>query len=132
MEFLKLASQILKNAKTIAVVGLSDKPDRSSYGVAEYLCQFYEVIPVNPNLKMWNGRRAYGSLLDIPFKIDVVNIFRRSEEVLPIVKDAIQIGAKGIWMQLGVINQDAEKLAQEAGVPLIMDACIAVLHRQIN
>ena len=121
---------ILKH-KTIAVVGLSDKPERASYDVASYLLsQGYRIIPVNPNIKEWKGIKAYPSLSAIPkdIRIDVVDIFRRSEFVPPIVDEAITIGAKAIWMQLGVINEEAAEKARSAGLEVVMDRCMKVEH----
>jgi hypothetical protein len=125
---------MLAQARTIAVVGLSDKPDRSSYGVTEYMKRHYEIIPVNPQLDSWQGITAYPSLLAIPKekRVDIVNIFRKGSDCPDVVKDAIAIGAKGIWLQQGIISPEAEQLAQAASIPFVMDACIAVLHRQMK
>jgi len=129
---------ILEKSRIIAVVGLSDKPDRPSYDVASYLMDHgYTVIPVNPNIKEWRGIKAYGSLREIPksqrSKIDVVDIFRKSEDVPPIVEEAIALGLKvnAIWMQLGIVNDDAAKRASEAGMPVIMDRCMKIEHMKL-
>jgi len=124
--------QILKNSKTIAIVGLSDKPERPSYIVAEYLVsKGYRVFPVNPNIREWNGLKAYGSLNEIKEPIEIVDIFRKSEEVLPIIEDAIKIEAKTVWMQLGVINYEAAEKAASAGLNVVMDKCIKIEHAKL-
>ena len=125
--------RILETTKTIAVVGLSDKPDRDSYQVAAYLQQQgYRIIPVNPRAKEVLGEKAYASLREIPEPVEVVQIFRRSEEVLPIVEDAIAAGAKVIWMQSGIVNEEAAARAEAAGLAVIMDACMRSAHRTLR
>ncbi len=120
---------MLANAKTIAVVGLSDKPERASYQVAKYMQNAgYRIIPVNPMLKEVLGETAVASLRDITEPIDIVDIFRRAEDVPPIVDEAITMGAKAIWMQLGIINAQAAARANEAGLDVVMDKCIKVEH----
>jgi predicted CoA-binding protein len=120
---------LLSEAKTIAVVGLSDNPARTSYAVSEEMQSLgYRILPVNPNAKEVLGEKSYPSLLDLNESVDIVNIFRRSEEVLPIVEQAIQVKPRAIWMQLGVINEEAAKLAQQQGIEVIMDRCIKVEH----
>jgi len=124
---------ILKNSKTIAVVGLSDRPERPSYQVASYLLeQGYRIIPVNPNISEWRGIRVYGSLSEIKEKVDVVDIFRRSEHVPGIVDEAIKIGAKVVWMQLGVANQEAAEKAKAAGLKVVMNRCMKIEHSKLN
>lgn len=111
--------------KTIAVVGLSPKEIRPSYGVAKYLQSVgYKIIPVNPEHPQILGEKSYPTLRDIPVKIDVVDVFRRPEHVLPIAEAAIEIGAKAIWFQDGVVNEAAAKLAEEAGLLVVMDDCM--------
>jgi hypothetical protein len=125
-------AEILKNAKAIAVVGLSDKAERPSYGVAKYLMEHgYRIIPVNPMISEWMGMKAYKSLLEIPSgeRVDIVDIFRKSEDVPPIVEEAIAIGAKAVWMQLGVVNEAAAKKARAAGIMVVMDRCIKIEHQ---
>lgn len=123
------ASEILKNSKTIAVVGLSGRRHRPSYGVAEYLQSAgYRVIPVNPGEKEVLGEKSYARLEDIPERVDIVDIFRRSEFVPEIVESAIRIGARGIWMQEGVIDSQAAERARSAGLFVIMNACILKEH----
>ena len=130
--------RVLSDVRVVAVVGLSDKPWRPSYGVAEYLRQAgLQIVPVNPLLagKIVLGAPAYASLLDIPreIRIDVVDIFRRSELVAPIVDDAIARGdARVVWMQEGVVNEAAAARARDAGLMVVMDACLAVQHRALT
>ena len=117
-----LVEEQLRNSKTIAVVGLSDNPERASYGVAKYLqAQGYRIIPVNPMIEEVLGEKSYPDLMAVPDHIDMVDIFRRSELVAPVVEEAITIGAKYIWMQDGVIDQESADKAAEAGIPVVMD-----------
>ncbi|MEX2460887.1 MAG: CoA-binding protein [Paenibacillaceae bacterium] len=119
--------QLLENTKIIAVVGLSDNPDRTSYLVSEAIQnKGYRIIPVNPNAEQILGEKCYASLAEIPHKIDIVNVFRRSEYTVPIAKEAIQVKAKVLWLQLGVYNEEAALLASEQGITVIMDRCIKV------
>lgn len=122
---------ILQSANTIAVVGVSDKEDRPSYHVAAYLKeQLFFMIPVNPKLAEWCGEKCYSSLKDIHEKIDVVVIFRRSEDVLPVVEEAIAAEAGVIWMQEGIINEEAALKARQAGLKVVMDKCILKEHKK--
>jgi len=122
--------QILQHARTIAVVGLSDNPLRPSHGVAAYLqSQGYRVIPVNPEIKTSLGETAYPSLLDVPEKIDIVDIFRRPEFVEEVVDQAIQLKVPAVWMQEEVIHEKAAEKARAAGIFVVMDRCILVEHR---
>ena len=125
--------ELFKQAKAIAVVGISDKPERSSFGVSEYMSRFYKIIPVSPMLTSWQGRTAYPSLEAIPKDqmIDIVNIFRRSEDVPVVVDQAIARGCRCIWMQQGIVNMAAADKARAAGISVIMDSCIAVVHRTL-
>ncbi len=124
-------TELLKTAKTIAVVGLTDSPLRPSYGVSHYmLSQGYRIIPVNPNITNWIGEKAYATLLDVPEKIDIVNVFRRSEAVPEVVEQAIQVKAPAIWMQEGVVHEEAAEKARQAGIFVIMDSCILKEHRK--
>ena len=123
-------TDLLKKAKTIAVVGLSSSPLRPSYGVAAYMqSQGYRIIPVNPNIRGALGEKAYASLADVPEKIDVVNIFRRSEFVPPVVEQAIALKVPAVWMQEGVVHDAAADQARKAGLFVIMDHCILKEHR---
>ena len=122
--------QILAENKTIAVVGLSHRSDRPSYTNSAYLQrQGYRIIPVNPNLTEALGEKAYPSLRDVPEPVDIVDIFRRAEDVPPVVEDAIAIGARVIWMQLGIVNEAAAEQARAAGIEVIMDTCLGATHR---
>jgi predicted CoA-binding protein len=123
--------ELLKDCKTIAVVGLSSNPMRPSFGVTEYMQgEGYRIIPVNPNETEVLGEKSYARLEDVPEKIDVVNVFRRSEEVPPVVESAIRIGAKVVWMQSGVENETAAENARAAGLVVVEDACILVEHKR--
>lgn len=124
-------ADLLTSAKTIAVVGLSSKMYRASFGVAEYLQSLgYRVIPVNPNETEVLGEKSYARLEDFPEKIDIVDIFRRSETVPEFVDAAIRIGARAVWMQEGVVNEAAAAKARDAGLFVMMDHCIAKeLHK---
>lgn len=123
---------LLQKCKTIAVVGLSDKPHRDSYQVAAYLQQNgYRIIPVNPRAKNVLGEIAYESLLSIPEKIDIVNIFRKSEQVPPVVQEALQLKPKAIWLQLGIAHEKAAQLGEAAGITVIMDKCIKIEHHRL-
>ena len=116
--------QIFK-MKTVAVVGMSPKPERPSHYVSMYLKeQGYNIIPVNPGHKEIAGMTSYPSLLDIPVKVDVVDVFRRPEHTVPISEAAVEIGAKALWLQDGVINDDAAKLAEDAGLLVVMNDCM--------
>jgi predicted CoA-binding protein len=129
---MKRVSEILHSARTIAVVGLSGKRYRPSYGVAEYLQRAgYRIIPVNPEETEVLGEQAYPDLDSIPEPVDVVDIFRRSEFVAPIVEAAIRKGAKMIWMQEGVIHEEAARRAEAAGLAVVMDRCILKDHRRL-
>jgi uncharacterized protein len=123
-------TEILKRAKTIAVVGLSDSPLRPSHGVAAYLqTQGYRIIPVNPQIQTSLGEKAYPSLLDVPEKIDIVDIFRRPEFVEEVVNQAIQLKIPTVWMQEGIIHEKAAQKARQAGIFVVMDRCILLEHR---
>jgi len=117
-----LVDEQLENSKTIAVVGLSGDPDRISFRVTRYMQeQGYRIIPVNPMIEEVLGEKSYPDLKSVPESIDMVNIFRRSELVAPVVDQAIEIGVKYIWMQDGVINPESAAKAEAAGIPVIMD-----------
>ncbi|MGA7906229.1 MAG: CoA-binding protein [Candidatus Sulfotelmatobacter sp.] len=123
-------TELLKRAKTIAVVGLSDNPLRPSHGVAAYLqSQGYRIIPVNPQIESCLGEKAYASLRDVPDKIDIVDIFRRPEFVEEIVDEAIQLKVPAVWMQEEVIQENAAEKARKAGIFVVMDRCILEEHR---
>ena len=122
--------QLLAEAKTIAVVGLSSDPTRASHGVSRYMQRAgYRIIPVNPKETEVLGEKAYPSLLEVPFPVDIVNVFRRPNRVGEVVKDALSKGGvKAIWMQVGIVNEEAAKAAEEAGLFVVMDQCIMVEH----
>jgi predicted CoA-binding protein len=123
--------ELLKKYKTIAVVGLSSNPMRPSFGVTEYMQEAgYRIVPVNPNEREVLGEKSYARLEDVPEKIDIVNVFRRAEEVPPVVESAIRVGAKVVWMQQGIENEAAAEKARAAGLVVIEDACILVEHQR--
>ncbi len=124
--------KILETSVSIAVVGLSPKENRPSNLVGRYLIAAgYTIIPVNPGHTEILGKKCYPSLTEINEKVDIVDIFRRSEDILPIVEEAITIGAKIIWMQLGIVNHQAAARAEEAGLTVIMDRCIKIDHNDL-
>jgi len=125
----KQIREILQQNHTIAIVGLSDKAHRDSYMVAEYMRdKGYRIIPVNPRLKTVLGETAYPDLLSVPGKVDIVNVFRRSEEVPLIVNEALKIKPNAIWLQLGITSNAAAEKCIAAGISIIMDKCIKVEH----
>ena len=121
--------ELLARSKVIAVVGLSSKPHRPSHGVARYLQSVgYRILPVNPNEKEVLCEKCYARLEDVPLKVDIVDVFRRSESVLPVVESAIAIGARAVWMQEGVIHEEAAARARAAGLEVVMDRCLLKEH----
>lgn len=125
--------EILNSSRTIAVVGLSSKPDRPSYRVASYLKeQGYRIIPVNPAEIEILGETCYPDLSSIPEPIDAVDIFRRPDDVLPVVEEAIKVGAKAVWMQEGVVNEEAAARAEKAGLLVVMDKCMFKAHQELK
>lgn len=124
--------RILSENKTIAVVGLSPKWNRPSHFAAKYMKEHgYKIIPVNPGYDEILGEKCYKSLLDIPEPVDIVDIFRRSKDVPPIVDDAIKIGAKVVWMQLTVVNEEAAQKARNAGLEVVMNRCVKIEYGRI-
>jgi predicted CoA-binding protein len=124
---------ILNEYRIIAMVGLSPDPSRPSHRVAKYLTSHgYTVIPVNPNAQEILGTRSYSDMSSIPEPVEIVDIFRRSQEVMPIVDEAIKIGAKVVWMQEGVINEEAALRAKDAGLLVVMDRCMLKEHKRLN
>ena len=122
-------TNLWQETKTIAVVGLSEKPSRPSYQVAQYMQTVgYRIIPVNPLSSEILGERCYPDLLSIPEPVDMVNVFRKPEDCLPIAQDAVKIGAKSLWMQQGVVNQEAFEYAESNGLEAVMDKCLMVEH----
>lgn len=129
----QVIKDILANYKTIAVVGISENPERPSYHVAAYLQESgYKIIPVNPALENVLGLKAYPDLSSIPGNVEVVDIFRRSETVGPIVDEAIGIGAKAVWLQEGVINEEACNKAIRSGLKVVMDRCMLKEHSKLK
>ncbi|HTW63851.1 MAG TPA: CoA-binding protein [Bryobacteraceae bacterium] len=123
--------ELLRKSRVIAVVGLSSKRARPSYSVSEYMQkQGYRIIPVNPNESEVLGEKCYPRLEDIPEHVDIVDIFRRSELVAPVVESAIKIGASAVWMQEGVVNLAAGRKAKAAGLDVVIDRCILKEHRR--
>lgn len=130
---MSIEEDILSVSETIAVVGLSPKTNRPSHEVAEYLKQQgYKIIPVNPRATEILGEKSYPDLISIPLKVDLVDIFRRSEDVPPIVDEAIKIGAKAVWMQEGIISEEAAARARNAGLLVVMDKCTLKVHERMN
>lgn len=128
-----LEAKILNKYHTVAVVGLSPNPERPSYIVASYLIEHgYHVIPVNPNVQQILGKVSYPDLSSIPETVEVVDIFRRPEEVIPIVEEAIKIGAKVVWLQEGITNEEAVFKAKEAGLLVVMDKCMRSEHQRLT
>ena len=124
--------RILRGARTIAVVGLSAEWHRPSYFAAKYMQQHgYRVIPVNPRYTEVLGERCYPSLVDVPGAIDLVDVFRRTEDVMPIAREAIAKGARVLWQQIGVCNLEADRVARAAGLDSVMDRCVKIEHARI-
>ena len=129
MQFATPEEKILNEYHTVAIVGASDNPERASHKVVTYLAEHgYNVIPVNPTVPQILGRTSYPDLSSIPEKVEVVDIFRRAEEVMPIVEEAIKIGAKAVWMQEGIINEEAATRARDAGLLVVMNKCMRKQH----
>ena len=128
-----LEAKILNEYHTVAVVGASPNPKRPSYKVASYLARHgYHIIPVNPQAKQILGKTSYPDLSSIPETVEVVDIFRRPEEAIPIVEEAIKIGAKAVWMQEGIINEEAASKARDAGLLVVMDKCMRKEHLRLR
>ncbi len=124
---------VLSEARTIAVVGLSSSPYRASHGVARYLQDHgYRIVPVNPHETEVFGEKAYDSLLDVPDEVDIVDVFRRPEYTVEVAEDAVKKGAKVFWLQSGIVNEDAQRIAQEGGLDVVMDACIKIEHQRLG
>lgn len=125
--------KILKTYRTIAVVGISNKLGRPSLTVANYLkSQGYDVIPVNPTISDVLGVKCYPDIASVPVDIDVVDIFRKPEDVMPVIESAIRKGAKAVWMQEGIVNDDAAAIAREAGLMVVMDRCMLKEHMKMK
>jgi predicted CoA-binding protein len=129
---ISIEERILREFRNVAVVGLSPNPEKDSYMVASYLAkQGYNIIPVNPTAHKIMDRTSYPDLSSIPEKVDVVDIFRRPEDVPPIVDEAIKIGARAIWMQEGIVSEEAAAKARDAGLLVVMDKCMLKEHRRM-
>jgi hypothetical protein len=123
----------LQQVKTIAVVGISEREDRASNYVSDYMqSQGYKIYPVNPNIEGWFGLKSYDSIEDVPGKIDIVDVFRRSTNVMPVAEDAVASGAKVLWLQQGIVNQEAATFALDKGLTVVMDSCIMVEHKSMK
>jgi len=128
----QMMKDILLSARTIASVGLSSNPEKESFWIVKYLQdQGYRIIPVNPTADEILGEKAYPDLESVPEKIDVVQVFRKPEDVPSVVDSAIKVGAKAVWMQEGIVHKEAAQKAREAGLQVVMDACMRVTHRRL-
>ena len=124
---------ILLQAKTIAVVGISEREDRASNYVSDYMqSEGYKIYPVNPNIDVWFGLESYESVQDVPEKVDIVDVFRRSANVMPVAEDAVASGAKVLWLQQGIVNQEAATFALDRSLEVVMDSCIMVEHKSMK
>lgn len=124
--------EILLSAKTVAAVGLSSNPAKESFGIVQYLKdQGYKIIPVNPTAAEIMGEKAYPDLSSVPEPVDVVQVFRKPEDVPPVVDEAIKIGAKVVWMQEGIVHEEAAHKAREAGLKVVMNVCMRAAHRHL-
>ena len=124
--------KLFESTKTIAGVGLSNNPERASYRVSAYmLSQGYQIIPVNPFADEILGQKVFAQLSEIPFKIDLVNVFRTAQDCPAITQESVAIGAKSIWIQLGIISPESELLARNAGLEFVMDRCLKIEHQQL-
>lgn len=128
-----MSIKTILDLKTIAVVGISDNPEKPSNFVAKFLEEHgYTIIPINPNLTEWDGKKCYPDLLSIPVKVDIVDIFRRPEVIPPIVDEAIAIKAKVVWMQEGIVNEEAAARARDAGIEVVMDRCMKIEYKKMK
>jgi uncharacterized protein len=128
----EMMKEILLSARTVASVGLSGNEEKVSNGVGAYLLEHgYKVIPVNPTTDEILGKKSYPDLSSVPEKIDVVQVFRRPEDVPPVVDEAIKVGAKVVWMQEGIVHEEAAQKAREAGLQVVMDACMRATHKRL-
>ena len=124
---------ILRDSKTIAVVGLSGDPEKPSYGIAQALQHYgYRVIPVNPREVEVLGEKSYATLAEIPVAVDIVNVLRRADQTPPIASEAVAIGAKCLWLQSGIVSEEAAAIGREGGLLVVMDHCIMVEHRKLR
>jgi uncharacterized protein len=129
---LSVIERLVRESRTVAVVGLSADPHRPSHGVARYLRRSgMRILPVNPALTSWEGLPAYASLAELPSGVDIVDVFRRPEHVPDIAREAVAIGAGALWLQLGVLSEEGARIAAEGGLDVVMDRCLAVEHREV-
>jgi predicted CoA-binding protein len=132
-DFEQTVRELLKTSNTIASVGLSSNPEKDSHWVVSYLKNNgYKIIPVNPTASEIMGEKSYASLSEIPEKVDIVQIFRKPEDVPPVVEEAIKMGAKVVWMQEGIVNEEAGQAAEEAGLFVVMDVCMRAAHQWLK
>jgi uncharacterized protein len=132
-DYEKMIRDILTSTRTIASVGVSSNPEKESHRVVWYLQeQGYRIFPVNPTATEILGEKVYASLSEIPEAVDVVQVFRKPEDVPPVVEEAIKIGAKVVWMQEGIVNEEAAQMAEQAGLQVVMDACMRAAHRHFE
>jgi predicted CoA-binding protein len=125
--------ELLTNATTIAIVGASSNPDKAPYGIMQKLQKAgYKVIPINPHETEILGERSYPSLIDVPERIDIVDVFRRAEDTPAIADDAVKIGAKALWLQTGITSEDAAQRAKAGGLSVVMDLCIGATHSLLS
>ncbi len=130
LDSLRTIRDLLRDCHVVAVVGLSPKEDRPSYRVARYLLQAgFAIVPVNPGQQEILGQRCFPDLRSIPGPVDLVDVFRRAEETPPIARDAVAIGARGLWLQQGIISAEAARIAREGGLAVVMDRCLMVEHQ---
>lgn len=129
---LEVIERLVRESRTVAVVGLSDNPGRPSFGVARYLkTSGLRIYPVNPTITRWQGEQAYPSLAALPGPVDIVDVFRRPEHVPAIAREAVEQGVGALWLQLGVISDEGATIAAEGGLDVVMDRCLAVEHREV-
>jgi uncharacterized protein len=129
---LEVIERLVREARTVAVVGLSDNPGRPSFGVARYLVRSgLRILPVNPALSEWQGLPVYPSVAALPEPVDVVDVFRRPEHVPAIAREAVELGAAALWLQLGVLSPEGARIAAEGGLDVVVDRCLAVEHREV-
>jgi len=125
-------AELLRGARRLAIVGISNKPHRPSNDVAAYMREAgYEIVPVNPSIAEWDGIPAVAALKDVEGPIDIAVVFRRAEETPDVARDAVEAGAKALWLQLSIVNQEAHDIAQAAGLDVVMDRCIKIEHRRL-
>lgn len=129
---IEVIERLVRESRTVAVVGLSANPQRPSHGVARYLVRSgLRVFPVNPALTTWEGLKVHPSVADLPEPVDIVDVFRRPEHVPVIAREAVEAGAGALWLQLGVLSEEGATIAEQGGLDVVMDRCLAVEHREV-